>query len=81
MNFATFYPDVLPILQDHCQSCHRPGEIANLPLVTYEQAQPVARKIGAAVANEDDAAMVCRSPLRPIRQTILADRISKFKRL
>jgi hypothetical protein len=46
----TFYKDVLPILQDHCQSCHRPGEVAPLPLVTYEQAQPVARKIGAAVA-------------------------------
>ncbi len=46
----TFYRDILPILQDHCQSCHRPGEIGNLPLVTYEQVQPVARKMGAAVA-------------------------------
>ena len=35
----TFYRDVLPILQQHCQSCHRPGEIAPLPLVTYEQAR------------------------------------------
>src|ERR1039457_6840744 len=24
----TFYRDVLPILQQHCQSCHRPGEMA-----------------------------------------------------
>jgi hypothetical protein len=46
----TFYQDILPILQNHCQSCHRPGEVAPLPLVTYEQTQPVARKIGAAVA-------------------------------
>jgi len=46
----TFYKDVLPILQNHCQSCHRPGEIAPLPLVTYEQTQSVARKIGATVA-------------------------------
>ena len=46
----TFYKDVLPILQDHCQSCHRPGQIAAMPLVTYEQTQPAAHKIGAAVA-------------------------------
>jgi mono/diheme cytochrome c family protein len=38
----TFYRDVLPILQQHCQSCHRPGEIAPMPLVTYNDAQPLA---------------------------------------
>jgi hypothetical protein len=25
--------DVRPILQDHCQSCHRPGEVAPMPLM------------------------------------------------
>lgn len=44
-----FYKDVLPILQDHCQSCHRPGEVAPMPLVTYEQTKPWARQIGEAV--------------------------------
>jgi hypothetical protein len=39
----TFYRDVLPVLQQHCQSCHRPGEIAPMPLVTYEQAKSWAR--------------------------------------
>src|SRR5207344_1209235 len=24
----TFYKDVLPILQNNCQTCHRPGEVA-----------------------------------------------------
>jgi len=33
----TFYKNVLPILQDHCQSCHRPGEIAPMPFLGYEQ--------------------------------------------
>jgi len=33
----TFYRDVLPILQQRCQSCHRAGEIAPMSLVTYEQ--------------------------------------------
>jgi len=41
----TFYRDVLPILQQHCQTCHRPGEIAPTPLVTYEQTKAMARLI------------------------------------
>jgi len=45
----TFYKDVLPILQNHCQSCHRPGEIAPMPLVTYEQTQPWAGAVAHAV--------------------------------
>ena len=28
----TFNKDILPILQQHCQSCHRPGEIGPMPL-------------------------------------------------
>jgi hypothetical protein len=38
----TFYKDVLPILQDHCQACHRSGEVAPMPLLTYEQTRPWA---------------------------------------
>ena len=32
----TFYKDVLPILQKNCQSCHRPGQIAPMSLLTYD---------------------------------------------
>jgi hypothetical protein len=46
---STFYKDVLPILQEKCQSCHRPGEPAPMPLLTYEQTRPWAGKIAAAV--------------------------------
>ncbi len=45
----TFYKDVVPILQNKCQSCHRVGEAAPMPLVTYEQTRPWAGKIAAAV--------------------------------
>ncbi len=44
-----FYRDVLPILQNHCQSCHRPGEIAPFSLVTYEQTKKWAAAIRADV--------------------------------
>jgi Copper type II ascorbate-dependent monooxygenase, C-terminal domain len=45
----TFYRDILPILQNHCQSCHRPGEVAPMPLVTYEQTRPWANATCNAV--------------------------------
>jgi hypothetical protein len=45
----TFYRDVAPILQDHCQSCHRAGEVAPMSLVTYEQTKPWARAMTHAV--------------------------------
>lgn len=45
----TFYKDVLPILQGHCQSCHRPGEVAPMPLVSYEQTRPWADAMAHAV--------------------------------
>jgi len=47
----TFYRDVLPILQQHCQRCHRSGEIAPMPLVNYQQtrrwADAISKKVRA----------------------------------
>jgi hypothetical protein len=47
----TFYKEVLPILQANCQSCHRPGEVAPMSLLTYEQSRPWARAIKTATAS------------------------------
>lgn len=41
--------DVLPILQDHCQSCHRPGQIAPMSLLEYRSVRPWAKAIRKAV--------------------------------
>jgi hypothetical protein len=41
----TFYRDVLPILQEHCQTCHRPGEIGPMPLVSLSDARKWSREI------------------------------------
>jgi hypothetical protein len=41
----TFYKDVLPILQQHCQECHRSGEIAPMPFLTYTETRPWAKAI------------------------------------
>lgn len=40
---------MLPILQEHCQSCHRAGGLAPLPFETYEETQPFASTIRRAV--------------------------------
>lgn len=45
----TFYKDVLPIVQQHCQSCHRPHQIAPFPLVTYKETSSWADQIRDAV--------------------------------
>ncbi|HEY1678846.1 MAG TPA: thiol-disulfide isomerase [Candidatus Sulfotelmatobacter sp.] len=45
----TFYKDVLPILQDHCQSCHRSGEVAPMQFVTYDETKPWASAIAHSV--------------------------------
>jgi hypothetical protein len=41
----TFTKDVAPILFKNCTGCHRPGEIAPMSLLTYEDARPYARAI------------------------------------
>ena len=40
-----FTKDVAPILQNKCQGCHRAGEMAPMPLVTYDETRPWARAI------------------------------------
>jgi hypothetical protein len=49
---VTFNKDVLPILQNNCQTCHRPGGIAPMSLLTYESARPWAKAIKTAVVSK-----------------------------
>ena len=46
---VTYYRDVLPILQNRCQECHRQGQIAPMAFSTYEQTRPWAKAIREAV--------------------------------
>jgi hypothetical protein len=46
---VTFTKDVLPILQKNCQSCHRPGQVAPMSLISYQETRPWARAIKGAV--------------------------------
>jgi len=49
----TFTRDVAPILQRSCQNCHRPGMMAPMSLLTYQDARPWSRSIKTKVANRE----------------------------
>ena len=42
---VTFTKDVAPILQRSCQGCHRPGQMAPMSLLTYQEVRPWAKSI------------------------------------
>jgi hypothetical protein len=50
----TFTRDVAPILYANCVSCHRPGEIAPMSLISYHDVRPWARAITRKI---DEGAM------------------------
>lgn len=45
----SFHHDILAILEKRCQECHRPGQVAPMPFLTYQQTRPWARAIREAV--------------------------------
>ena len=54
----TFSKDILPILQENCQTCHRPsgidlsGMIAPMSFMTYQEVRPWAKSIAKAVESK-----------------------------
>jgi len=48
----TFSKDAAPILQKHCQTCHRPGEAAPFSMLTYKDTKPWASIIKIAVTQK-----------------------------
>lgn len=49
---VTFSKDVAPVLQQHCQTCHRPGEAAPMSLLSYKETRPWAAAMKEAVATK-----------------------------
>ena len=47
----TFNKDVAAIFYANCTSCHRPGELAPMSLLTYKDARPWAKSIANKVAD------------------------------
>lgn len=64
---VTFYRDVLPILQDHCQSCHRPGHMAPMSFMTYKETRPWAEAIKYSVSSNQMPPWFGERPYVPAR--------------
>lgn len=50
---VTFSEHVAPILFENCVSCHRPGDVAPMSLLTYKEARPWAKSIRQATSARD----------------------------
>jgi len=48
---VTFNKDIAPIFYANCTSCHRPGDIAPMSLMTYKDTRPWAKAIATKVAD------------------------------
>jgi hypothetical protein len=55
---VTFTKDIAPILQRSCQNCHRPGQVAPMSLLTYEEARPWARSMKQRTGLRDKAGVM-----------------------
>src|SRR5436305_9071095 len=49
----TFNRDIAPILYRSCAECHRPNQIAPMPLLSYQDARPWARAIKTKVTSRE----------------------------
>jgi hypothetical protein len=52
---VTFARDVAPILQENCETCHRPNGVAPMSFVTYEEVRPWAPVIAHRTGLRDRA--------------------------
>ncbi len=52
---VTFAGDVLRILQENCQKCHRPNGVAPMSLMSYEEVRPWAPLIRYRTSLRDEA--------------------------
>lgn len=48
---VTYTRDIAPILQKHCQECHRPGQVAPFSLLNYQQASRWSKTISEVVSD------------------------------
>ena len=52
-NAPTFSRDVAPIFYNKCIGCHRPGEVAPMSLITFQDVRPWARAIREKVMSRE----------------------------
>ena len=75
---VTYYKDVLPIMQENCQTCHRPsganigGLVAPMSFMDYRETRPWARAIAAKVESREMPPWFASGPPRACSRTSAA---------
>jgi len=54
----TWAREVAPVIYENCVSCHRPGQVAPMSLLTYEDARPWARSMKQRTGLRDKAGVM-----------------------
>ena len=62
---VTYYRDVLPVLQNHCQSCHREGHVAPISFMTYKETRPWAEAMKYLVLSKRMPPWLAERPYVP----------------
>jgi hypothetical protein len=57
-----FTKDILPILQEKCQACHRPDQVAPMSLLTYQEVRPWVKSILKEVTAKNMPPFHAKSP-------------------
>jgi mono/diheme cytochrome c family protein len=55
---VTFAKDIAPILQENCQTCHRPGGVGPMSFLTYEEVRPWSTVIKYRTGLRDQAGVM-----------------------
>jgi hypothetical protein len=63
---VTFNKDVAPIFYKNCATCHRPGEIAPMSLMSFKDARALGQVDSRKSRRGHDAALARRSPTRQL---------------
>ncbi len=50
---VTWSEHIAPLVREHCSACHRPGDIAPMSLLSYDEARPWAKTIRRMVAERE----------------------------
>jgi peroxiredoxin len=65
---VTYTKHIAPLLQQHCQECHRPSQIGPMDLLTYEDAKAWSATIREAVVERRMPPLARRRSLWKVRQ-------------
>jgi hypothetical protein len=69
----TYSRDVAPIFYQHCTECHRPGQVAPMTLISYEDVRPWVKSIRKSVSERTMPPWIANPKIGHFKETRLLD--------